>query len=330
MTCTPAPAELVATRAGDTDVEPADPFRWTEVVAESRQWLKAQTEQIQSLAYRQACDMVRIGQLLCGVRDRLPSRTFGRWVESELPWVRSHAYRLIQVGEQFGPFLSHAETERIEPSALYLLASPSAPPLAREYAVELARVKKITAGEARKILTQHRQINAVPDPTRSEMRSYERDKRNVGIDEKPSAPEIQPPSMKEMAWDALESLVSQYDLIHISRVDDAEPYPDEQTPASVTCLGGSGERRAPRNDVGHRLIDVVLRLAGREQTKVCLGKKCESKGRPIPLSQFSECRKYADGRNAYCLRCERKRVQKYDRKKQAARSKAQSQSALTA
>lgn len=154
---------------------------------------------------------MRIGQLLAAARDRLPKRTFTRWLESELPWSTAQAYRLMAVAEAFGPYTSQRHAEQIEATALYLLASPSVPPMAREYAVELARERLVTAKDAREILALHRQ--PLPNPTRGEMREYEKHKAKLGLDDKSSTPNLAEPSLAEQAWVALESLLETFDTL---------------------------------------------------------------------------------------------------------------------
>lgn len=131
---------------------------------------------------------------------------------------------------------------------------------AREYAIELARKRYVTTKDALEILAMHMSVGEL---TRSEMRRLDRVKAGLGIEEKLSASE---PSLAERAWSALESLLDTFDTLHILRLDDTEPYPDEHVPASVTCLGGDAISSRPWNAMGHQLIDAVLRLAGREST----------------------------------------------------------------
>ena len=117
-----------------------------------RSWLSATTEQVRSLAYRTACDMIRVGRLLAEARTKLKAHVFTRWVEVELPWSRSHTYRLIAVAEAFGSLIEPGRDERIEPTALYLLARIEVPAEARAYAIKLSATRIVTTSDAREIL----------------------------------------------------------------------------------------------------------------------------------------------------------------------------------
>jgi hypothetical protein len=71
------------------------------------------------------------------VKALLPHGAFIDWLEAEFGWHRATANRFIQVAQQFGDKdLSQITT--FDPSALYLLASPSTLESVREEAVERA------------------------------------------------------------------------------------------------------------------------------------------------------------------------------------------------
>jgi len=112
------------------------------------------TEEIHLLSRQTAENLILIGQHLGSVKQALPHGEFGKWLDAEFGWSDRTARKFMEVAEAFG------KTEIISefaPTALYTLASPSAPEPARLEALDRARKgEKITAAAAKEILARHK------------------------------------------------------------------------------------------------------------------------------------------------------------------------------
>lgn len=295
---TPQPAP------GDAALTPAVAFSYTALPVGQRDWFRAAAGQVRTLAYRTACDMIRVGRLLAEARGRVRRRTYAAWLAAELPWSRSHAYRLIQVAEAFGPLVAPDRAERIDPTALYLLARPEVPTEARAYAVELAGDRHVSAGDAREILDAYRRV---PDPTRDEVKAHEGNMKPVRDAERVAAKnaagaDASDEARQAAAWRAFCALVAGATVVHVAAiVEDDGPETGGDDPLYSVTVYSDGDR--PRNVVRRGLVDVVESAAGREPEKACPGCQ-ESK----PVGLFSRNRKMRDGVNRYCKACERSRL----------------------
>lgn len=281
----------------------APAFRWGDVAAADRDWLRRRTGDLHALVYRSACDLVRMGLVLAEVRAKLPWGAYGAWLGAETPYSRATAYRLMAAGAAFEPYLSQIET--IEPCALYLLAQPAVPASARAYAVELAGDgEPVTHAAARQILDAHR---PTPDPGRAEMRAHDATMRGIRSAEKGERAEAErPPDPERLAghWAALEKLAAECSVVHVSLLEDAD---GDDAPAYSVSLhwrdrppGAPDER--PRNVVRRRLADAIRAAAGMEEEKYCPGCRATKKA-----GEFGECGDQPDGRNPRCKVCERAR-----------------------
>lgn len=280
-----------------TEVEIAS-FKYATRAISLREWLQNTTEQIHSLAYRTACDAIRIGRLIAEVKSRLKSRTFKNWVETDLPWSRSHAYKMMRAAELFGPLVSHRETERIAPLAMYMLSAHSVPDEARISAVALAATRTVTVSDAREILAAHRRS---PEPTKKELRVYERTMAGVfHFGDSGSSQATAPPAELAAIWDAMTSLFGEGATLHIAPLEEDD---GELSPLASVTVYAPPER--PRNFIRRHLGDAILAAAGREREKLC-----PSCGHTKPVPLFGDNDKETDGRNRYCRECERARLLK--------------------
>jgi len=278
-----------------SDTAPAAPcvpgFDYDAVPAADRDWLRGATDQARRFAYRTAVNLIRSGMVICDVRARLKDRTFRKWLASELPWSKSHSYRLIQVADAFGSLLAGDGPDQFEPTALYMLARPEVPASARDYAAELARERVVTAADAREILDAHR---PVADLTRAELKAYAERRKAAGADARTPAPRAAGEDPGAALWAAFADLMARSTLVHISRID------EEDELFSVTVHAEASETR---NAVRRELGDAILAAGGKEPVKRCPG--CR-KGQPIGL--FGANAKMRDGLNRRCKACERPRL----------------------
>ncbi len=257
-----------------------------------------------------------MGQIFTGVQLRLPHKKFKQWVATTA-MSRSTAYRLMDVARAFGEYaLSHSETHRITPNALYALSQPSTPPKAREQAlIMLADGQKVTCKDARAIIdsVRHR-----PDLPTDEVKAHEermRPNREAESKTRAEPPVAVPDSRHARAWGSLRELVAAASLVAISTVDDTE---DAESLYSVRVhykdegpLAGP-----PRSCVRADLVDAVETLLGREEQK-----RCGHCGEMRPVSWFSANRSRKGGLTSECKTCSRPRVQ--DAKRRARQTVAE-------
>jgi Protein of unknown function (DUF3102) len=121
-------------------------------------------DQVQSAAHRIRECMLRtlagiigVGSELRAVKDALPHGQFSRWLRAEFGWTERTARNFMAVAERFGPKTEIISEMRIDPTAAYLLAAPSAPDKARQAAVQRAEGgERITTNVAKDILAMAR------------------------------------------------------------------------------------------------------------------------------------------------------------------------------
>lgn len=143
-----------------TDELPEQPeargFDYAALDSETRIVVQQRTGEIKNLVRRNAQDIVDIGQKLAEVKEQLGHGSFMNWLKSEFNWSISAATRFMQVSEQF-KFVNLVNLE-IAASALYLLAAPSTPALAREEALErAAQGEAISHAKANAVVTRHKE-----------------------------------------------------------------------------------------------------------------------------------------------------------------------------
>jgi hypothetical protein len=244
--------------------------------------------------------MIRVGRLLAEARTKLKAQVFSRWVEVELPWSRAHTYRLIAVAEAFGNLIEPGLDERIEPTALYLLARIEVPAEARAYAIELSATQIVTTADAREILDSHRPVRElskeaiedIEEPLVEVRRAEGKEKAKIEMGQAELA----------AVWDALRNLVIFSTMLHI-----AENAEEEDEPLYAITVYSDGK---PRTVIRRTLALAILAAAGREPVKWC-GACKESH----PVSAFSANRNQPDGLARYCRASEVKRVARSKKRK---------------
>jgi hypothetical protein len=118
--------------------------------------VKQKTAEIKGLIRQTAQDIIKVGQKLTEVKQQLKHGEFRNWLRTEFNWSISSATKFMQVSEQFKNVnFTHFN---FATSALYILAAPSTPENAREYAIELAsRGENITYSLAKLIVKHHKE-----------------------------------------------------------------------------------------------------------------------------------------------------------------------------
>jgi hypothetical protein len=129
-------------------------FDYLSLDAETCQFVQKQTGEIRMLMRRTTQDIFEIGRKLIEIKKRLGHGRFLDWLEAEFDWTERTARHFMRVAEVFEPeTVSHLP---LAPSALYLLAAPSTPEIAREEALTRAQAgESITKKTAQKIKQKH-------------------------------------------------------------------------------------------------------------------------------------------------------------------------------
>ncbi|MGK7872419.1 MAG: DUF3102 domain-containing protein [Xenococcaceae cyanobacterium] len=134
----------------------AQGFNYEALDSETRIVVQKRTSEIKSLMRRTAQDMIDIGQKLIEIKERLRHGNFETWLKAEFEWGLWTARKFIQVAERFSSV--NFTDMSIATSALYLLAAPSTPEEARQYALECAsQGENITHSKAKTIVSQYKQ-----------------------------------------------------------------------------------------------------------------------------------------------------------------------------
>ena len=266
-----------------TNSPAAATFAYDALAAEDAAAVRRSTDRLRAALASTARLVVTIGLHLARVRRRLkPYR--GAWqayVRAELPWSRGQVYRLLRAAKAFRRV---AEVDRYQPTALYVLTWPDAPPAAAREALRLAREgETIDARTARRLVAAHR-----PTPPATVADTEPAD----------PIPEADPGAELPVAdgpqwWGLVEECGRRFSSLHISWDEDGEAvgvtgYPREEGAALVS------QRR------GHLPAALAALLDPVEKLKVC--QTCKAK---LPPGKFCRHKGEPDGLNPYCRDCAR-------------------------
>ncbi|OWY69460.1 hypothetical protein B7486_20610 [cyanobacterium TDX16] len=137
-------------------------FNYAELDSETRAAIQQNTSEIKSLMRRTSQDIIHIGQKLRAVKQQLEHGRFRKWLKAEFDWSVSASTKFIQVSEQFKCVnFTHLN---IANSALYLLAAPSTPEVARQEALRRASSGETITYSKAKVITQKYKKVAQPEP----------------------------------------------------------------------------------------------------------------------------------------------------------------------
>jgi molecular chaperone DnaK (HSP70) len=140
--------ELVVVEAG---------FNYSPLEPAVAKKVQATAEHIRETVKRTIEGIIEVGQDLIQVKEALPHGQFSPWLRAEFGWTERTARNFMAVAEAFGPKTEIISDLRIDPTAAYLLAAPSAPDEARQAAVKMAESgERITAKVAKRILAKER------------------------------------------------------------------------------------------------------------------------------------------------------------------------------
>ena len=120
---------------------------------QTRTTVQQKTLEIKGLIRQTAQDIVEVGQKLAAVKRQLKHGEFRSWLKSEFNWSVSSATKFMQVSEQFKNVdFAHFN---FATSALYVLAAPSTPETARQYALEIASKGENITYSLAKLIIKH-------------------------------------------------------------------------------------------------------------------------------------------------------------------------------
>lgn len=125
-------------------------FDYKSLDPDTAQFVQQQTSEIKNLFRQSIENILRIGQNLLQVKDRLPHGQWLDWLEAEFKWTDRTAWNYMRAAKEF-----KSETVSdldIAAKALYTLSWPSTPNEAREEAIARAQAgEKITPAAAREL-----------------------------------------------------------------------------------------------------------------------------------------------------------------------------------
>ena len=282
--------------------------------AADRQFLRDKVGVIRLLARQCGETVLHIGRHLRDVRDRIPGR-FDGWVQAEFSWSRGHCYKMMSVAEAFDGVPQLAN--RFDSSALYVLSSPSAPPKAREFAVDLARDGEyVSHAMARDIIAA---VKDRPELPAADVRAYFKNRTEDATD-----PDAEPDDVfgeYKLLWTAFKKLVTENYMVDFHRDtgtidDDGATVPldpkTHQPKAHYKMTVWSHERAKPVTHSSTTYLETLIL----EATDSHPMRTCTSCKRTRRLYEdFASKRGNKFNRSCACKDCEVERVGVHKKKK---------------
>lgn len=132
-------------------------FDYSLLEADIAQQAQRAAHRIRQMVKRTLEDLLAVGQELLTMKKDLPYGRFGAWLHAEFGWTERTARHFMAVAERFGAKTEIISELRIDPTAAYLLAAPSAPEEASAAALQrAANGERITVAVAKQILVKLR------------------------------------------------------------------------------------------------------------------------------------------------------------------------------
>jgi Protein of unknown function (DUF3102) len=140
-------------------------FDYSNLDADTSWFVREQTEEIKALMKQTAEGIVKIGQKLIDVKKRLGYGRYRQWIEAEFNWGKSTANSFENVAKRFADVQN---LDNFAPSALYELAAPSTPEIAKEEALTRADSGEYITFTTAKEIKQKFSDTAKPKHTKTE------------------------------------------------------------------------------------------------------------------------------------------------------------------
>lgn len=136
-----------------------EPIDYIPLDVDVAQRVQAAAHRIRRLVQRSLEDVIAIGQELLAVKETLPHGQFCIWLRKEFDWTLRTAQRFMAVAQRFGSKNDTMSFLKIDLTAAYMLASPSAPEEASVEALQRAKSgERITTSVAKDILGSFREM----------------------------------------------------------------------------------------------------------------------------------------------------------------------------
>lgn len=218
---------------------------YAELDSETRIVVQQRTTEIKALMKRAASDIIEIGQKLIEVKARLEHGRFYGWLRAEFDWTPMTANRFMHVADRFK---SNNLLDSFAPSALYLLAAPSAPDSARDEALDRAASgETITHQTAREIVSNHRPPRVIVAPQEDD---------DGEIDDA-----LDPPMEPAQVADLRAGRIA-------GRIVEGDPI-DPYTTVAMRFNGGMRSSDSPEWYTPQHIIDLVIELFDRIDLDPC-------------------------------------------------------------
>ena len=149
-------------------------FDYSQLAAGEANKLRATAKRIRDKVKKSFASIVEIGRELQKVKESLPHGQFGPWLKAEFGWGERNARNFMAVAGCFHDKTATIADLSLDPTAAYLLASPSTPEEIRTQAIQ-----KAEAGEhvgptlVRKMLQEAREQSS-ESPQRLMLETLER------------------------------------------------------------------------------------------------------------------------------------------------------------
>jgi hypothetical protein len=280
-------------------------------------WLKASAALLKKHCRNSASEMIDAGALLETAKGKLGRALWKSWLESEAQLSLRSAERLRSVAIAFDS-IEPGVLNRFTPTALYTLSEPTTPQSLRRQAVEQAtQGQTIKDGMVRNWMETLRKSNTA---AANDQVNEGNKPANGRTDTQRDCEDDAAKAEARENWLLLDTLLKKDAMIKLrASTCDAQSAQAQVTQGQRLIEGQlmpQEEGGTWRSAIGHGtegLESVIFDLANQEP-----GKKICARCRGVkPLEELSRRKDSKDGRNRYCLVCERERVKKYSRGKTA-------------
>lgn len=244
---------------------------------------------VRLLSRNTAANILLIGHHLLNARQVVGRSAFPRWVGEQFGFSLGDVRRFMRVAQTFASVPKPA-LERIDPTALYVLADRGAPPAVRTACLEAAgRGQRVTVVGVRSLITAARG-------------TIERPKRGPRADASADRMVAEDDTTSRLVLDALTTLTDG-GTVRLGRLPDEEEEDDTARPW-VCHVYKDGLPPGPPVVSKDSLASALTLAAGNQPRRAC--KECGWEG-PV-FDGFSRKAGNPLGRSFNCRKCETRRV----------------------